>query len=101
MAKKVKENNEVSAVRRSKHGGVLTVFFSLLTVFYLYPIFLVLINSFKKKGFITKNAFALPDERSFNKLFSGVWLLGAHHRWLCCSDHLMHLHVCMVYYKST
>ena len=26
MAKKVKENNEVSAVRRSKHGGVLTVF---------------------------------------------------------------------------
>ena len=28
MAKKVKENNEVSAVRRSKHGGVLTVFFS-------------------------------------------------------------------------
>ena len=27
MAKKVKENNEVSAVRRSKHGGVLTVFF--------------------------------------------------------------------------
>ena len=54
--------------RRSKHGGVLTVFFSLLTVFYLYPIFLVLINSFKKKGFITKNAFALPDERSFTGL---------------------------------
>ena len=68
MAKKVKENNEVSTVRRSKHGGVLTVFFSLLTVFYLYPIFLVLINSFKKKGFITKNAFALPDERSFTGL---------------------------------
>ena len=68
MAKKVKENNEVSTVRRSKHGGVLTVFFSLLTIFYLYPIFLVLINSFKKKGFITKNAFALPDERSFTGL---------------------------------
>ena len=33
MAKKVKENNEVSAVRRSKHGGVLTVFFSLLIRF--------------------------------------------------------------------
>ena len=47
---------------------MLTVFFSLLTVFYLYPIFLVLINSFKKKGFITKNAFALPDERSFTGL---------------------------------
>ena len=47
---------------------MLTVLFSLLTVFYLYPIFLVLINSFKKKGFITKNAFALPDERSFTGL---------------------------------
>ena len=68
MAKKVTENNEVSDVRTSNHGGVLTVFFSLLTVFYLYPIFLVLINSFKKKGFITKNAFALPDERSFTGL---------------------------------
>ena len=28
----------------------------------------MLINSFKKKGFITKNAFALPDERSFTGL---------------------------------
>lgn len=54
MAKKVKENNEVSTVRRSKHGGVLTVFFSLLTIFYLYPIFLVLINSFKKKDLSQK-----------------------------------------------
>lgn len=39
--------------------------FSILAVFYLYPIFLVLINSLKKKGFIMKSPFALPDERSF------------------------------------
>ena len=66
MAKQT--DNQVSAVRRAKHGWILTLFFSILAVFYLYPIFLVLINTFKKKGFITKNAFALPDERSFTGL---------------------------------
>lgn len=64
MAKK-NEDQQVSAVRRAKHGWILTLFFSLLTVFYMYPIFLVLINSFKKKGFIMKSPFALPDGRSF------------------------------------
>lgn len=64
MVKK-NEDQQVSAVRRAKHGWILTLFFSLLTVFYMYPIFLVLINSFKKKGFIMKSPFALPDGRSF------------------------------------
>ena len=63
MAKQT--DNQVSAVRRAKHGWILTLFFSILAVFYLYPIFLVLINSLKKKGFIMKSPFALPDERSF------------------------------------
>lgn len=63
MAKQ--SENQVSAVRKAKHGWVLTLFFSALTVFYLYPIFLVVINAFKKKGFITKEPFALPNERSF------------------------------------
>ncbi len=58
-------DNQVNAVRKAKHGWILTLFFSLLTVFYMYPIFLVVINSFKKKGFITKEPFALPDARSF------------------------------------
>lgn len=64
MVKK-NEDQQVSAVRRAKHGWILTLFFSLLTIFYMYPIFLVLINSFKKKGFIMKSPFALPDGRSF------------------------------------
>ena len=63
MAKQT--DNQVSAVRRAKHGWILTLFFSILAVFYLYPIFLVLINSLKKKGFIMKSPFAPPDERSF------------------------------------
>lgn len=65
MANKKNKENEVSTVRRAKHGWILTVFFSMLTVFYLYPIFLIVINSVKKKGFITKSPFALPDDRSF------------------------------------
>ena len=56
MAKQT--DNQVSAVRRAKHGWILTLFFSILAVFYLYPIFLVLINSLKKKGFIMKSPFA-------------------------------------------
>jgi len=58
-------DNQVSAVRKAKHGWILTLFFSLLSIFYLYPIFLVVINSLKKKGFIMKAPFALPDGRSF------------------------------------
>lgn len=58
-------DNQVSAVRKAKHGWILTLFFSLLSLFYLYPIFLVVINSLKKKGFIMKAPFSLPDERSF------------------------------------
>lgn len=65
MANKKNKENEVSTVRRAKHGWILTTFFSMLTVFYLYPIFLIVINSVKKKGFITKSPFALPDDRSF------------------------------------
>ena len=65
MAKNKKADNQVSAVRRAKHGWILTVFFSILAVLWLYPIFLVAMNSLKKKGFITRYAFALADHRSF------------------------------------
>ena len=49
MAKNKKADNQVSAVRRAKHGWVLTVFFSILAVLWLYPIFLVAMNSLKKR----------------------------------------------------
>lgn len=58
-------DSQVSAVRRAKHGWVLTTFFSALAVLWLYPIFLVAINAIKKKAFITRNPFALPDDRSY------------------------------------
>ena len=58
-------DSQVSAVRRAKHGWVLTTFFSALAVLWLYPIFLVAINAIKKKAFITRNPFAIPDDRSY------------------------------------
>ena len=104
MAKQT--DNQVSAVRRAKHGWILTLFFSILAVFYLYPIFLVLINSLKKKGFIMKSPFALPDERSFfgmTNFVKGIEktnFFAAFGRFRG-SDHILHIHVCMVYHQST
>lgn len=51
--------------RKAKHGWILTIFFSLLSVAYVYPIVLVFINSFKKKAYISKAPFKLPDEKMF------------------------------------
>ena len=39
--------------RKAKHGGVLTFVFSLISLIYVFPIVLVLINSFKKKAYIS------------------------------------------------
>ncbi|MEG1108759.1 MAG: carbohydrate ABC transporter permease [Oscillospiraceae bacterium] len=43
----------------------LTVLFSVISVVYLAPIAIVIINSFKKKTFITSTPFALPNEKTF------------------------------------
>lgn len=63
-----KTGETVSTVRRAKHGWVLTLFFSLLAILWMYPIFLVVINSIKKKAFIMRAPFSLPNAQSFFKL---------------------------------
>lgn len=52
-------------VRKAKHGWVLTLFFSLLSIAYVMPIIIVIFNSFKKKIFISNRPFQLPDVKSF------------------------------------
>lgn len=52
-------------VRKSKHGTLLTVIFSIISIAYVYPIFLVLINSFKKKAYISRDPFAIPTGKIF------------------------------------
>ena len=60
-------SDQVSTVRRAKHGGLLTAFFTILSVVWLTPLFLVLLNSFKKKAFIFRNPFSI----SANSLSDG------------------------------
>ena len=51
--------------RRGKSGIFATIFFSLVSILYLAPLFIVLINSFKKKAFINLEPFKLPTEKNF------------------------------------
>lgn len=53
--------NKAKKARRS----FATVFFSLLSIVYVSPLVVVLINSFKKKTWINKDPFALPTEKSW------------------------------------
>lgn len=48
-----------------KHHTLLTVIFTIISVMYVYPIILVVINSFKKKAYISKAPFALPSNKTF------------------------------------
>ena len=40
-----KKNEEVSTVRRAKHGGILTVIFAILSFLWIAPILIVFLNS--------------------------------------------------------
>ena len=44
---------------------ILTCVFAVLSLFWLFPIFEVVINSFKSNNYVNLDAFALPNEESF------------------------------------
>lgn len=50
---------------RMKHAPFWTVFFSLLSLVWIFPVVLVLINSFKQKTYISRNPFLIPSGKSF------------------------------------
>ncbi|MBO5207776.1 MAG: carbohydrate ABC transporter permease [Lachnospiraceae bacterium] len=52
-------------VRKAKHGGILTFIFSLISILWVCPIVIVLINSFKKKSFISNEPFSIPTGKVF------------------------------------
>ncbi len=54
-----KNSEHVNAARRSKHGGILTAVFSVLSIVWIAPILIVLLNSFKRKAYIFKNPFGI------------------------------------------
>ena len=51
--------------RYSLGSKILTVFFTLLCVVWIMPVFEVLINSFKSNAYVNLDAFALPNSESF------------------------------------
>lgn len=51
---------------KKKKGLFWTATFALLSVVYVAPLVIVLMNSFKKKAFISRYPFSLPDSTSFS-----------------------------------
>lgn len=88
--------------RKTKHGALLTTIFSIISVVYMFPILLVLMNSFKKKAYISRKPFAVPTGKMYvglDNYFRGVkqanFFEGAkwsgHHRWSCIPDSSVYL----------
>ena len=95
--------------RKAKHGWLLTLIFSVISVLYMYPIILVFINSFKKKAYISRYPFKIPkgnmfvgwenyirglEKTGFFEAF--LWHL-IYYRMLGGSDCRLLFHVCVVY----
>lgn len=59
------KDSQVSAVRKTKHGTAFSLFFSLLSIVYVMPIMIVIINSFKRKAFINKFPFKIGTGKMF------------------------------------
>lgn len=56
-----KSSEQVSAVRRSRHGGILTVLFTIISILWISPMLIVLMNSFKRKAFIFRYPFGISS----------------------------------------
>ena len=54
--------------KKVKYGWLLTLIFTVISILYVYPIVLVVINSFKQKVYISKFPFKIPT----GKMFVGI-----------------------------
>ncbi|WP_143723714.1 carbohydrate ABC transporter permease [Bifidobacterium longum] len=50
--------------RTMRHGTMWTIIFSLVSLAWIFPMVLVLMNSFKKKAFISTETFVLPNSQT-------------------------------------
>ena len=88
-------------VRKAKHGWIFTLVFTLISIAYVFPIALVVINSFKKKAYISKKPFAIPTDKMFvgiENYIKGIQRTGFIDAFFTSwRDHPVYLHVCVVY----
>ena len=122
MAKQ-KKAQEVSAVRQAKHGWIITLLFAVLSILWISPIFMVLLNSFKRKAYIFKHPFGISTvsitegfeafKDGMSRLFCGtlnyknglrmthfwdcLWKFSFHHSRLSNTYCTLLLNVCMVH----
>ncbi|MCD7765532.1 MAG: carbohydrate ABC transporter permease [Lachnospiraceae bacterium] len=75
MAKAKKQSEQVNAARKAKHGGILTAVFTVLSLAWITPIFVVLLNSFKRKAYIFKYPFGISSKSLFEDGFE-KWQAG-------------------------
>jgi raffinose/stachyose/melibiose transport system permease protein len=62
-------------VRSAKHGWILTLLFSVLSILWIAPVIIVLLNSFKRKAYIFKNPFGIssvPLSKGFERWEKGI-----------------------------
>ena len=51
--------------RKTRFNWIATILLTVVSIFYMAPLFIVLINSFKKKAFINLEPFKLPTEKTW------------------------------------
>ena len=55
-----------NSLRMQKYGkNALTVLFALISIAYVFPVFMVIVNSFKQNTFVKTETFAMPTAQSF------------------------------------
>lgn len=63
------------SVRKAKHGWILTLIFAILSVIYVLPILIVIMNSFKLKAYINRYPFQLganPISQGWDRFVAGL-----------------------------
>ena len=59
MKTTVKRSKTASGPRGTKHGWIWTTIFGVISLIWISPLLIVLLNSFKRKAFIFKNPFSI------------------------------------------
>lgn len=77
--KKAKKHNSDSNARKSPYSLVWTIILTVISILYVMPVLMVIMNSFKRKAYISKEPFALPNADTFTGLAnytSGIQKIG-------------------------
>ena len=65
----------MNSVRKAKHGWIISLIFAVLSVVYVIPILIVIMNSFKLKAYINRYPFQLGPFKmveGWNRFIAGV-----------------------------